>query len=194
MESTRETFTKNGAARPPVRPRVRAREPIHGASLVGNTRSGTLRWGAKTHRMFRSFLITVAAMAFATPALAQLSPSDEGAGTKLGMRELNNSGQAGEMTLFARGPHETLVVLKLASAEGRTEAAHIHRGHTESGQENSCDNLDPKPTYVLHPVVNGRSSTLVKASEDKLLSGNYVINVHSQSNLAHYVSCGELYK
>jgi hypothetical protein len=139
-------------------------------------------------------LIIALTLAFATPALAQLPPGDQGLGTKLGMRELNNSGQVGEMTLFKHGPNETLVVLKLDSANGKTEAAHIHRGHTQPGQENSCDNLDPKPTFVLHPVVNGRSATLVKASEDRLLSGNYVINVHSQSNLAHYVSCGELYK
>ncbi len=139
-------------------------------------------------------LLIIAAIVLANPAIAQLSPGDGGAGTKLGMRELNNSGQTGEVTLFAHGANETLVVLTLASADGRTEAAHIHRGHTEAGQENSCDNLDPKPTYVLHPVVNGRSLTLVKAPEEKLLSGNYVINVHSQSDLAHYVSCGELYK
>jgi hypothetical protein len=144
--------------------------------------------------MFRRLILTGVAIAFATPALAQLPPGDEGTGTKLGMRQLNNSGQAGEMTLFAHGPNETLVVLKVASAEGKTEAAHIHRGHTAPDQENSCDNLDPKPTYILHPVVNGNSKTLVKASEEKLLSGNYVINVHSQSNVAHYVSCGELYK
>ena len=144
--------------------------------------------------MIRRFCITVAALAFAAPALAQLQPGDEGSGTKLGMRQLNNSGQAGEMTLFQHGPHETLVVLNVVSAEGKTELAHIHRGHTQAGQENSCDNLDPQPTYVLHPVVNGMSKTLVKASEDKLLSGNYVINVHSQNNPSHYVSCGELYK
>ncbi len=144
--------------------------------------------------MFRRFIMTAAALAFATPALAQIPPGDEGAGTKLGMHEQNNSGQAGEMTLFQHGPSETLVVLKVSSAEGKMELAHIHRGHTQAGQENSCDNLDPKPTYVLHPVVNGMSKTLVKASEDKLLSGNYVINVHSQGNPAHYVSCGELYK
>ena len=137
--------------------------------------------------MFRRILTTVAAIACASPALAQLPPGDAGFGTKLGMRQLNNSGQAGEMTLFAHGPNETLVVLKISSAGGKTEAAHIHRGHTEAGQENSCDNLDPKPTFALHPVVNGNSKTLVKASEDRLLSGNYVINVHSQSDQSHYV-------
>jgi hypothetical protein len=139
-------------------------------------------------------LITLAAIAFATPTLAQSPPSDAGAsaGTKLGMRELNNSGQTGFVTLFSHGTNEALVIVSVAAPDGVTEAAHIHRGRTKPGQENSCDNLDPKPAYVLHPVVNGRSATLVKAPEDKLLSGNYVINVHAQNDLAHYVSCGEL--
>jgi hypothetical protein len=144
--------------------------------------------------MLRPSLIAIATTAaIAGPALAQVAPDDSGTGTKLGMRELNNSGQTGTVTLFARG-NQTLVLLKITSAMGRTEAAHIHRGHTADGQPNSCDNLDPTPAYVLHPVVNGRSATLVTASEEKLLSGNYVINVHSQNDLAHYVSCGELYK
>jgi len=136
--------------------------------------------------MLRGPLIIIAAIALATPVLAQ------SAGTKLGMRELNNSGQTGFVTLFSHGTNETLVIVNVTSADGLTEFAHIHRGRTQAGQENSCDNIDPKPAYVLHPVVNGRSATLVKAPEDKLLSGNYVINVHAQNDLTRYVSCGEL--
>jgi hypothetical protein len=147
--------------------------------------------------MLRGSLITIAAIAIAaTPAFAQTAPSDADvdAGTKLGMRELNNSGQTGFVTLFSHGANETLVIVNITAPTGSSEFAHIHRGHTQPGQENSCDNLDPRPAYVLHPVVNGRSATLVKAPEDKLLSGNYVINVHAQNDLTRYVSCGELNK
>jgi hypothetical protein len=122
-------------------------------------------------------------------AFAQIDPNDPlGLGVKRGMSQQNNSGQAGTVTLFRRGKN-TLVVLDVASVpHGRTEPAHLHRGH-------SCDTLDPSPAYGLAPVVNGVSRTLVHASEDKLLSGNYVVNVHSSAqNLGRYVSCGELYK
>jgi len=144
--------------------------------------------------MIRTLFLAAAAFALAAPAAAQVAPGDAGAGTKLGMRQLHNSGQAGTVTLSPHGKNETLVVLSITSADGKTEPAHIHRGRTQGGQESSCENLDPKPTYVLHPVVNGHSATLVKASEDRLLSGNYVVNVHSQSSIMHYVSCGELYR
>ena len=127
------------------------------------------------------------ALALASPAFSQLSPDDTGAGTQLGMSEQNNSGEAGTVTLFRRGPN-TLVVLNVVSEpEGRQQPAHIHRGH-------ECDSIDPKPAYGLAPVINGVSKTLVHASKDRLLSGNYVVNVHaSAENLAHYVSCGELH-
>jgi hypothetical protein len=43
-------------------------------------------------------------------------------------------------------------------------------------------------------VINGLSKTLVKASMDRLLSGNYNVNVHASTNAAIYVSCGHLYR
>jgi hypothetical protein len=131
------------------------------------------------------------AFAFAAcvvPALAQIAPDDSGAGTQLGMSEQNNSGQTGFVTLFRRGPASTLVVIQLDSeTPGRSEPAHIHRGP-------DCDSLDPKPVYPLAPVINGTSKTLVKAPEDKLLSGNYDVNVHSPVKLSIYFSCGHLYR
>jgi len=103
------------------------------------------------------------------------------------MAQQNNSGQPGTVTLFSRGA-STLVVINLTGqSRGYIEPAHIHRGH-------DCDSLDPKPAFGLAPVVNGVSRTLVKASESRLLSGNYVVNVHaSAQNIKRYVSCGELY-
>ncbi len=136
------------------------------------------------------FAITFASafLACVVPALAQLAPDDSGAGTQLGMAQQNNSGQTGFVTLFRRGPASTLVVIQLDSElPGRSEPAHIHRGA-------DCDSLDPVPMYPLAPVINGTSKTLVKAPEDKLLSGNYDVNVHSSANLRVYLSCGHLYR
>jgi hypothetical protein len=128
-------------------------------------------------------------LALPVASLSQIAPGDTGAGTKLGLAELNNSGEVGSVTLFGRGPSSTLVVIRLAQEpEGRQQPAHIHRGH-------SCATLDPKPAYGLAPVINGLSKTLVNAPQDKLLSGNYVVNVHaSAQHIGQYVACGELYQ
>jgi hypothetical protein len=130
----------------------------------------------------------IGALGWSSAALAQIDPDDTGAGTKLGMAQQNNSGQTGTVTLFRRGPGATLVVVRLVSeSHGRQEPAHIHRGR-------ECDSIDPKPAFGLAPVVNGVSRTLVQAPETKLLSGNYVVNVHASSqNMDRYVSCGELH-
>ena len=103
------------------------------------------------------------------------------------MEQQNNSGEVGEVTLFARGANRTLVVLDIKGAPPFAQPAHIHRGR--------CENLNPVPAYPLHNLVNGRSSTMVNVSENRLLSGNYSVNVHrSTSNLKLYVSCGHLYR
>jgi hypothetical protein len=121
-------------------------------------------------------------------AAAQVAPGDSGAGTQLGLAQENNSGQTGFVTLFRRGSTSTLVVVRVDSEPpGRAEPAHVHRG-------SDCDSLDPAPAYPLAPVINGVSETLVKAPEDKLLSGNYNVNVHSSQNPSVYVSCGHLYR
>ena len=139
--------------------------------------------------MIRSMALAAALgiVALASPAFSQIAPDDSGTGTKLGLSELNNSGEAGTVTLFRRG-ESTLVILNIVSEpEGRQQPAHIHRGH-------ECDSIDPKPAYGLAPVINGVSKTLVHAPEDKLLSGNYVVNVHASSaHIQQYVSCGELH-
>jgi hypothetical protein len=142
---------------------------------------------------FRSIAIgsfLAGALCFAGGSVqAQISPDDSGAGIRVGMLEESNSGQVGDVTLFKRG-NSTLVVLDIkGEPAGHREPAHVHRGHSVT-----CEDINPKPAFGLADVVNGHSRTLVKYSEDSLLSGNYTVNVHiSASNLAHYVSCGHLY-
>jgi hypothetical protein len=128
-------------------------------------------------------------LATALPVLAQIGPNDSGAGVQRGVQQLNTSGQVGTVTLFNAG-NRTRVVLDLKGVPGgRVEAAHIHRGK-------SCDAIDPKPVYPLSNVVGGRSRSVVNAPESKLLSGNYVVVVHSGTMgkaMEHYVACGQLY-
>lgn len=138
-------------------------------------------------RIIRSALALALVLTGMGVATAQMAPGDSGLGVRLGIRQQNNSGEVGDVTLFARGANKTLVVLNIQGAPPFPQPAHIHRG--------TCDHLNPAPAYPLNNVVNGRSVTMVNVSESRLLSGNYSVNVHrSTSNIALYVACGELHR
>jgi hypothetical protein len=138
-----------------------------------------------TH-IVRSILALAISLGCTVFATAQV-PGDQGLGTRLGIEQQNNSGEVGEVTLFSRGPNRTLVVLNIQGAPHYPQPAHVHRG-------TDCDRLDPVPAYPLNNVVNGHSSTIINASMNRLLSGNYSVNVHhSTANLRRYVACGHLH-
>lgn len=125
---------------------------------------------------------------------AQSFPGDNGAGTRLGMQQMRQSGEVGSVTLFRRGPNATLVVLDVQSVPGTPQPASIQRNQ-------GCDGspIDPRPAFKLHDLVkagpSGHSATVVNASEDKLLSGNYSTIVHAnRADPTWYVSCGHLYR
>ena len=100
------------------------------------------------------------------------------------MAPQSGSSESGTATLTQAGADSTKVVVNLSGATGQ-QPAHIHKG--------TCSNLDPKPTYPLSPIANGKSETVVKASLDDLTKGGYAINVHkSGQDLKTYVSCGEI--
>lgn len=154
----------------------------------------------------RKFSIAAAACAgafvvAAIPVLAQISPNDTGAGVRRGMQDMNVSGQVGSVTLYRRnGGSGTLVVIDVQGQRpGHIESASIQRG--KSCSESDIDNT---PVWKLNDVSHGRSATVVNASEDRLLSGNYVVIVHagnvmtSKSEMARKSSwqpslCGQLY-
>jgi hypothetical protein len=103
---------------------------------------------------------------------------------KVTMAPQSGSSESGTATLTKEGADTTKVVVNLSGAKGQ-QPAHIHKG--------TCSNLDPKPTYPLSPVSNGKSETVVKASLDDLSKGGYAINVHkSAQDVKTYVSCGEI--
>jgi hypothetical protein len=144
--------------------------------------------------------IVAAFLATALPVLAQIAPGDTGAGVQRGIQQKDQSGQVGSVTVF-NGGSSTHVVLEIhGEPAGRVESAHIHRGK-------GCDpgQIDPNPVYPLGTVVDGHGSATVNASEDKLLSGNYVVIVHAgnmdamkgmaMSKAAEkYMACGYLYR
>ncbi|HVA38138.1 MAG TPA: hypothetical protein VNJ51_11045 [Candidatus Dormibacteraeota bacterium] len=126
-----------------------------------------------------SILALMLALAATGVASAQVLSRERGIG------QLNNSGQVGYMMLYPRGSRTLVRIVLLGEPAGRVEPAHIHRGE--------CPDIDPVPAYPLNAVVNGHSLTLVNAPIDKLMSGNYSINVHaSPQNIKHYVACGYL--
>jgi len=103
---------------------------------------------------------------------------------KVTMAPQSGSSESGTATLTKEGADSTKVVVNLTGATGQ-QPAHIHKG--------SCSNLDPKPTYPLSPVANGKSETVVKASLDALEKGGYAINVHKSAQDAKtYVSSGAI--
>jgi hypothetical protein len=105
---------------------------------------------------------------------------------KLGIQQLNNSGQIGTVNLIKRG-NKTLVTVAIDGAPGKPEAVTIHRG-------SDCDNVSVEATWRLNDASHGRSSTLVDAPLARLISGNYSLLVYGGTSASsHAVACGHLF-
>ena len=129
----------------------------------------------------------VAALLTTAAASAQTTPGDPGAGEQRGIQEVSNSGQVGTVTLFNHGATTGVVVELHGTEPGRVQSVRFYRGQ-------SCDDLGDKPQYFLNDMHNGVSRSSVKASEDKLLSGNYNVLVFSTNRAgARATACGHLY-
>lgn len=99
------------------------------------------------------------------------------------MKAQNGSGETGTTTLKDT-PKGLVVTIHIKNAKG-PQPAHIHQG--------SCANLNPKPEYPLHNVINGMSVTTVKGVTIGELNGKSAINVHrSLTDIPTYVSCGDI--
>jgi len=102
---------------------------------------------------------------------------------KLGQQ--NNSKETGTAKLTPQGDKTKVEISLRGEPKGVPQPAHIHEG--------TCAQLDPKPKYGLENVVNGKSTTVVPASLDSILSGKTAINVHkSGEDLKTYVACGNI--
>jgi hypothetical protein len=124
------------------------------------------------------------------PAFAQVSPGGVpfGAGLQRGVMELNNSGQTGFATLFSNGKQTRLVTSLEGTPSGRMQTVAVQRGKT-------CDAIQPGIVDRSADMSHGISRGIVPMSQDRLLSGNYVVVVYSNNTPgARPVACGQLYR
>ena len=107
------------------------------------------------------------------------------ASTVIQLKTLNASGVTGSVTLVDVGNDRTQVEIKVEPAGNLDMPAHIHPG--------SCDNLIPQPKHPLQNVVNGTSTTIVRAALAELTDGSLAVNIHrSNDDLATYTACADL--
>ena len=133
--------------------------------------------------MTRPFHASVAGLALVV--LGGCASPPPAAPVTLQLRELNDSGVSGTVTMTAIDEGHTLVEVDVDAAGHPNMPAHIHPG--------TCAELVPQPKYALETVIEGRSSTAVPASLDELLSGGQALNIHSSNeHMDLYSACGEL--
>lgn len=129
--------------------------------------------------MNRSMVLAAVSTAalFVAPLLA--GAADNSVKIKLGA--MNGSTESGSATLIPKGD-KTVVVIDVANGTKDPQPAHFHLG--------TCEKYNPHHEYNLAGVVDGKSSTTLDASIDKLTGGDMVINVHkSATEVAIINSC-----
>ena len=105
--------------------------------------------------------------------------------TVVQLETLNSSGVTGAVSLTDLGDDRTQVDIKVEPNGNLDMPAHIHPG--------SCSALIPQPKHPLQNVVNGTSTTVVKATLAELTAGGLAVNVHkSNEDLATYTACADL--
>lgn len=113
--------------------------------------------------------------------LADPSPALDN-GVRVNLDPRNDSGQTGLATLIPAG-EKTRVVIDLSGAPEKAQPASIHLGR--------CDALDPSARWMLRPLREGRSITLVPASIDTLIKQQAAINVRGSGKQSP-VACGNI--
>jgi hypothetical protein len=105
--------------------------------------------------------------------------------TVVQLKTLNDSGVTGTVTLVDLGDGRTQVDINVQPAGNLDMPAHIHPG--------TCAALIPQPKHPLENVVNGRSTTIVRAPVAELTGGDLAVNLHrSNEDLGTYTACAEL--
>jgi Cu/Zn superoxide dismutase len=121
--------------------------------------------------------------------LAVLVPREGGAAgpVTVTLKPQNNSGESGTATLTEEGSKTKVTVSVTGQPAGTPQPMHIHKG--------TCAQLDPKPTYGLPSLVDGKSEATVDVSLEDLQHGEFAINGHKSAQEASvYVYCGEIPK
>jgi hypothetical protein len=129
--------------------------------------------------MNRSTVLAVlsAAALLTAPVLAGAADNS----VKIKLSAMNGSTEAGTATLIPKGD-KTVVVIDVANGTKDPQPAHFHLG--------TCDKYNPHHEFNLTGVVDGKSTTTLDATIDKLTGGDMVINVHkSVVDVATIASC-----
>jgi hypothetical protein len=135
----------------------------------------------KDQHMNKLALAFVLAGFIAAPAFAAMKEKP----VKVELAAQNGSGETGYAMLYPHGAKTKVIVHLKGTPKGVAQPDHIHKG--------TCANLDPKPAFMLKPVVGGKSITMVDASVADLLKEPMAINVHeSATDLKKYVACGDI--
>jgi hypothetical protein len=141
--------------------------------------------------MKRFFVPLVVALACTSAAaLAQVGPGGvgPGAGTQLGIQQLDQSGQVGFVTLFNAGAGTRIVTAINGAPAGRVQTVAIQRGK-------GCNAFEPQIVARSADLAHGISHGMVPIAEDALLSGNYDVIVYSNNGPgARPVACGHLHR
>jgi hypothetical protein len=135
-------------------------------------------------------IVTAALLLSSAPAFAQAPPGGVplGAGLQRGVMEVSNSGQTGFVTLFTDGAQTRLVTALEGTSPGRVQMVVIQRGK-------SCDTVQAGTVARSADMIRGISRGVVPMSQNRLLSGNYVVIVYSNTTpAARPVACGQLYR
>jgi hypothetical protein len=130
--------------------------------------------------MKHAVALCIAALAIATPALAQ-----EPTTLTIPMHAKNGSQEDGTAVL-TQGADGVRVVVTLANAPDIAQPTHIHIG--------TCANINKAPEYGLTDTEKGHGDSVVRGIKlADLLKGTYAINVHKSGfDLGTYASCGDI--
>jgi hypothetical protein len=139
-----------------------------------------MRWVSDC--MLKSVLVAAVLAALATPALAQTSLDQSIIGVVRGLESQNTSGQVGEV-LF----HASNLMLDVKGTGGKSEAVTINRSF-------QCSDRSGPIAATLGTLSNGMLTATATISNDRLLSGNYVVVVHNNGPMSRPVACGQLYR
>lgn len=135
--------------------------------------------------MFIRTLAATAALVLATSTLglaAAMGP------LKFTLHPQNNSGEIGNVVMTQDGDNVVVTVTTENAPSGVAQPIHIHKG--------TCDTLDPKPTYPLQTLQDGKSTTTLKNMQlSDLTTGGFAVNIHhSTSDVPTYYACGNIPK
>jgi hypothetical protein len=140
--------------------------------------------------MRQSLLGALAVATFATATFALAGAAGPPQSVTFPMKAENGSILNGSATIAQDKSDPSSVTISIVYKDVMFIPENVYPAHIHKG---TCDKLDPKPAYPLTSMNSGKSTTLLKGvSLNELLKHSFAINVHSPTDIAKYVSCGDI--